>query len=429
MIVRVKKVLQTDFVKVSAWSSLSTLIKMIASFVSIKIVSHIIGPPGLALVGQFLNSITILGSLSIGGISQGVTKYVAEYYESPNLQKVVIGNALRIVIVCTAIVSIVVIVFARTLSVYIFNTDQYKSLVVLLGLTLGFYSINTILIAVLNGFKSFRKYILINISISVAGLLLSVLLVVYLGVYGALLNCILTQSVVLVITFFFIYKEPWVKTLFEKVQPDWNIIRKLGRFSLMALASTLFLPFSQIIIRNYIADHISLNSAGLWEAMNRVSGMYLLFVTISIATYYLPRLSEINEAILLRYEIVKTSRIVLPLLAVACVLIYICRDLIIHVLFRHDFLDMRNLFGAQMAGDFFKISSWMLAYLFWAKGMVKTFILTEGLFSLSLILFTIYGLNTFGLEGSAYAYALNYFLYLLTMLWIFKKVLSKQLID
>ncbi|MGZ8550769.1 MAG: O-antigen translocase [Chitinophagaceae bacterium] len=425
MNVKIRNAFKSDFVKVSAWSSISTLIKMVTSFVSIKIVAQIIGPSGLALVSQFLNSITILGSPSIGGISQGVTKYIAEYHDKPDLQRKVISNALRIVLSCTALVSLLVLIFSRSISLYIFNTAAYTTLIILLGLTLIFYSVNTILIAILNGFKSFRKYIIINVFISIAGLILSVLLVFYFGLYGALLNCILTQSVVLAITGFFVYREPWIRQVFERAKPDWKIIRKLGGFSLMALASTLFTPFSQIIIRDYISENLSLDSAGIWDAINRISGMYLLFVTTSIATFYLPRLSEIKEGFLLRREIIDTSKIVLPLLALTCLLIFLFRDFIIIILFSRDFMPMRNLFGAQMVGDFFKISSWLFAYLFWAKGMVKVFIITEAFFNISFVLLTIYSVNTFGLQGSAYAYAINYFIYLLIMLFIFKNLLGR----
>jgi O-antigen/teichoic acid export membrane protein len=426
MIARIRKALQTDFLKVSAWSSVSTLIRMITSFVSVKVVSQIIGPAGLAMVGQFLNSITILGSLSVGGISQGVTKYVAEYHDRPDQQKLVIGNAFRIVSACTLIISLGVIVLSRVLSDYIFDTADYSFLIILLGLTLGFYSFNTILIAILNGFKSFRKYIVINIMISIAGLILSVFLVVFFGLYGALLNCILSQSVVLAVTFFFIYKEPWVQLAFRKSKPDWRVIKKLGGFSLMALASTSVGPLGQITVRNFIADHLSLHSAGMWEAMNRISAMYLLFVTTSIVTFYLPRLSEIRSSVLIRNEIAKTAKIVLPLLAITCIVIFLSRDLITIILFSPDFSEVRTLYGPQMIGDFFKISSWLLAYVFWAKGMVKAFIFTEVAFNISFILLSIAGVNEFGLVGSAYAYALNYFLYLLAMLIIFKKLLLKK---
>lgn len=399
---------------------------MLTSFVSVKIVSRIIGPPGLALVGQFLNSITIFSALSIGGISQGVTKYVAEHYDKPDLQKQFISNALSIVAICTGVVSVTVLIFSKPLSVYIFKSTEYVSLIILLGLTLILYSANTILIAALNGFKQFKKYIKINIVISLTGLALSILLVIYFGLYGALLNCIVSQSVVLAVTFFFIVKEPWLKGIFFKAKPDWRILRQLGGFSLMALTSSLFSPLSQITIRNFITKELSLESAGIWEAMNRVSGMYLLFVTTSIATFYLPRLSELKEPHSLKDEILKTGKIVLPALAVTCFIIFISRDIVIRILFTREFSEMRYLFPLQMVGDFFKISSWLLACLFWAKAMVKPFILTEIIFGVTSVIFTMLFVKAFGLEGSAYAYALNYFLYMLTMLWIFRRILNSN---
>jgi len=422
----VGRTLRTDFVKVSAWTSVATVIKMLTSFVSLKVVARIIGPSGLALVGQFLNSITIAGAFSIGGISQGVTKYVAEHYDKPEVQKMVIGNALRIVAVCTGIVSAAIIIFSRPLSVYIFKSASYVSLIILLGATLVLYSVNTILTSALNGFKSFRKYIWINITISLVGLLLSIVLVLSFGVYGALLNCVASQSIVLLITFFFISKEPWIKGIITKTVVDWKIIRHLGGFSLMALTSSLFSPLSQIVIRNMITKEVSLNGAGIWEAMNRISGMYLLFVTTSISTFYLPRLSELKESYLLKKEIVKTGKIVLPALALTCILIFFCRDIIIAVLFTNEFSAMRGLFAAQMLGDFFKMSSWLLACLFWAKAMIKPFVINEAVFGITSVIFTTLFVKLFGLPGSAYAYALNYFLYMLTMLWLFRRILRSN---
>jgi PST family polysaccharide transporter len=44
---------------------------------------------------------------------------------------------------------------------------------------------------------------------------------------------------------------------------------------------------------------------------------------------------------------------------------------------------MKPLFTYQLLGDFFKIGSWLLAYLMIAKALAKTFIITEILFAIS----------------------------------------------
>ncbi|HMG68659.1 MAG TPA: O-antigen translocase [Chitinophagaceae bacterium] len=417
---------KTEFVKVSAWSAVATFFKMISSFISIKVVSNIIGPAGIALVGQFMNSITMISTLGTGGIGQGVTKYIAEYYDKPDQQRLVIRNAASISFLCTILVSLLVIVFAHPLGNYIFKTNNYNSIIVLFGISTGLYSLNTLIINIVNGYKAFLKYVIINIATSLAGLTISVILVIYLGLYGALLNCVISQSVILLVTISFVFREPWFKEIFKRIRIDKKIVNNLGGFTLMVLTSSLLAPYSQITVRKYITEHLSLNQAGLWEAMNRISNMYLMVITTSISTFYLPRLSEIKSTVLLKNEILKTAKIVLPILAFTCLGIFLFRDLIIRVLFSKDFYGMRNLFAAQMVGDFFKISSWLIAYLFWAKALVKQFLITEILFNLLFIFFASSGVRYFGLEGSAYGYALNYIIYFAVMVLIFARLMKKN---
>ncbi len=396
---------------------------MIAGFVSIKIVARIIGPSGIALMGQFMNSIAMIGSLSTGAIGQGVTKYIAENYEQPEKQKTIIGHAVRITLYSTILMSLLSIIFYRRIGEFIFRTHEYDSVIVLFALTLCLYSFNMLLISILNGFKLFKKYIVINIVSSLLALAVSVLMVLFFGLYGALLSCVLTQTVVVVVTLVYVYKEPWFSSLFSFSRLERSVLKKLGSFGLMAIVAAVLFPLSQLAVRSYIADHISLDSAGIWEGMNRISTMYLSVITTSIAIFYLPRLSEIKEDLLIKQEVVKTAKIVLPVLLIVCFIIYLGRDLVIWALFSKEFVSMRDLFGMQMAGDFLKIASWLVSFLFWSRAMTWQFIFAEIFGSVSLVILSRILIDQYGLVGSTYAYALNYFIYLVLVVFIFRKIL------
>ena len=56
-----------------------------------------------------------------------------------------------------------------------------------------------------------------------------------------------------------------------------------------------------------------------------------------------------------------------------------------------------------------------------AKAMTKIFIYTEIVFSTLFVLLSILFVNNFGLIGITYAFSLNYFLYLVVMIFIFRK--------
>lgn len=96
--------------------------------------------------------------------------------------------------------------------------------------------------------------------------------------------------------------------------------------------------------------------------MNRISGLYLLFVTTSFSVYYLPKLSEIKTQVLLK-EIIKTYKIITPIIVISLILIFLLKNLVINVLFTKEFYPMKDLFFWQLLGDFFKIMSWILAFL------------------------------------------------------------------
>ena len=91
--------IRADIVKVFSLTSISTLVRMCTGLVSVKVVASIIGPAGVALVGQLNNFATILLSFSSGGINGGITKYVAEYKEDGSAITQFLSNALRITVI------------------------------------------------------------------------------------------------------------------------------------------------------------------------------------------------------------------------------------------------------------------------------------------------------------------------------------------
>jgi PST family polysaccharide transporter len=84
---------------------------------------------------------------------------------------------------------------------------------------------------------------------------------------------------------------------------------------------------------------------------------------------------------------------------------------------------MADYFIPQLIGDFFKIGSWLLAFLMIAKAKTKLYITTELLFGGFLILLSVLGIQYFGAIGAIYAYALNYMLYFVLMIFVFSKII------
>lgn len=419
----VRRVAKADIIKVFSLNAISTLVRMLTGLISVKIVASIIGPSGVALLGQLNNFSSILLGMANGGINSGITKYVAEYNGDESEIKKLLSNALRITLFFTLLVSLGLISLHNWLSRLIMLSDEYGYVFFIFGFTIFLYTMNATLVSILNGYKEFKKYVKVNIVGTLVGLLFTVSLVLALGLKGALISAVTFQSVVFFITFWICRKAPWLSVSYYREKLDRKTLRRFLSYSAMTLVSLSVIPVSQMLLRGYVISNISITEAGWWEAMNRISGMYLMVITSSFSIYYLPRLSEIKETAELRHEIFKCYKVIVPMLLLGLTTIYLLRNVVIAILFSPDFYPMENLFVWQLLGDFFKICSWLLAFLMIAKSMTKTYIVTEVLFSASFVALGFFFMNLNGVVGLTQAYLVNYVLYLICMFLLFRRVI------
>ena len=403
--------------KTSILNGIAVLVRVITGFLLNKILAVYVGPSGYATMGQFQNFIQMVTSFSGGAINTGVIKYTAEYYEDAEKQRGIWRTAGSLVLICSFIFALLIILFNVQLSSYIFNTEKYRSVFIWFAIFLIFFNFNALFLAILNGKKEIVKLVIANILGSVFSLVITSMLAIQYQLYGALVALSIYQSLAFFVTLILCYRATWFKLsyLFGKIDP--SITKRLGAFVVMALVSAVCVPLSQIAIRYYLTKEFSLEYAGYWEAMIRLSATYLMLVTTTLSVYYLPRLSELTNIIDIKKEVYRGYQFIFPLALIAGLFVYLCRDLIIRILFTDSFLPMEQLFLWQMIGDALKIGSWILAFLMLSKAMTKLFVITEILFAISSVVLTIAGTKLFGFEGVSIAHIVNYAVY-----WIFMAV-------
>ena len=412
-------------IKTSILSAIATVIKMINGFVVIKIVAVYVGPSGLAFIGQFQNFVSMLMSFATGAINGGVVKYTAEYREDEQEKQRLWSTALRISLGATFFTSLMLLLFHNYLSILFFKTDAYGSIFVIFAVTLVLFVLNALLLAILNGQKEIKKLTIVNIVSSFVGLLLTGTLAYFYGLYGALVSYTTGQALIFFVTLAFVIKSQWFKVQLFSRQLDKEYLNKLGKYTAMAITTALTVPVSQMIIRNYIGETLSWTEAGYWEGVWRISGTYLMVITTTLSVYYLPRLSEIQDNEELRNEIFYGYKIIMPIVISLALGIYFLKDVAILLLFTDDFMPMRDLFFYQLIGDVFKIASWLLGFIMVAKAMTKTFIITEIGFSVSFVVLSMVLIKQYGLIGVTMAFSINYMIYFMLMVYLFRNMLRK----
>lgn len=413
-------------VRTTIFSAIITFIRIASGFVAGKAVAIFTGPAGVALVGAFTNFITIVLTFANGAINTGVVKYTSEYTDDEERLKQLFSTSLTISVCCSVIFGLVIAITAPYLSNWVFASNLYTSPVRVLGLTIILYSLNSLLISILNGKGQIKTYTIVNTLGSFIGLIFTVVLVFYYKIEGALYALVLSQSIVFFVTALMVIRSPWFSWGYFNKGFNRVLAIKLSHYSLMAVISALTVPLSQIILRNMVISKLGVDEAGYWQGLMRISDGYLMLITTSLSTYYLPKLSSLKTDFEIKNEVLNGYKIILPAVFAGCLIIYLFRFFIIEILFTPTFSSMEALFFWQLIGDFFKMVAWILAYLMLAKSMTKMYIFTEIFFSASYIVFGYVFIHFFQVKGVVIAFAVNYFIYMIVMLVIFRNIFKSN---
>ena len=424
----IKDIASKPLFKAASLNGFNIILKIGIGFITSKIIAIFIGPSGMALVGNLRNFLTTTEAFGTLGFENGVVKYVAEHKNEEQKLKKVLSTIFISVIVSCLTLSLILFFFAKYFNSLLFGIQfNFSFIFKFLAFALPFYIGNIFLIAILNGFDSYKKVMNISIIGNFIGLIVSAVLIWNYKIEGALVAIVLTPSLLFIISFFFINKKI---NLFTTVKSNWYdflVLKNMSSYSLMALVSALIGPLVVIAIRKFIIYKVGINEAGFWEAITRISSYYFLFITSLITIYFFPKMAASKSNMETKELFWNYYKGIIPIFILGLIVIYFLKDFIIQLLFTKEFLPVSKLFFWQLIGDTFKAASIILGYQFFAKKMTKAFIISE-LFSL-LVLYcsSIYFVSIYKIEGVVIAHAVTYCIYFISLSIYFRKSLFGQL--
>lgn len=420
----IKTISRTPLFKITSLNSVSVVLKIGSGLITSKLLAVFVGPGGMALVGNLRNFLTAVETVSTLGFQNGVVKYiVANKSNEKELQRI-IATVFFSLIVASLLLSGLLFVFASFWNEMVFGHNyEYVAIFKILALALPWYAVSVILLAAINGLGKFKNVIRINIVGNIIGLLFSAIMILNFSTFGALLSIVIPPALLFFVTFHHINKEIHFTAALSLRLFDTQVIRDLSAYSLMTLVSSLCGPLVFLAIRSNIIANLGVEQAGFWEAINRLSTYYLMFISTILSLYFFPKLAFATSTKATKNVFRSYYFGTLPLFIIGLAILYFLRVYVVKTLFTHDFLPMADLFLWQLTGDLFKAASLILGYQFFAKKLTVAFIATE-VFSLSLMyVFSFYFIDEFGIEGVVMAHALTYFIYLLVLGTYFRKQL------
>ena len=392
------------------WSSVQSALRLVLSFISIKVTAVYLGAAGLALVGQVSNFVSLSHGLVGNALQTGVTTMTAEHPDDPNLHARLWSTALKMALFFSGVVALLIMALAVPLSSWLLGTRAYWPVMALAGPAIMLVAVSLILSGILNGQKNIRALSLSAIGANVVGAALFIPLVYAFGIWGGLIGTVLSSAGSLcVVSWVFIRAR--VARLTTLWQPwDATIARKLMRYFPMLLAHSVAPTLALLMVRTTVITHLGLPAAGLWQAVSRVSDMYTLVLMTALSLYLMSHLSSIRATHHFTRELIKVTLQVVALTAVGATGIYLLRDWVVALVFTHAFAPVRDLFGYQFLGDVFLMAGWPLRMALVIKLRTRWYIALELGAPLLRVGLTRVLLGVAGLQAATLGYMLAYLL-------------------
>ena len=420
---KIKFLLNSQLVQVSSFTSLSTFIKIVATFISAKVLAVFTGPAGIAMLGQLTNFMTILIQVSTAATGTGIVKLTGEFKEDTSQLKKVIDTSFTINLLFSIVVLIGIFLFQNQLTLFVFNDIKYKWLLYFIAIGTPFIAINNFILSVISGLQYFKKYVIINIFASIISVLLTVLLVYFYTIDGALLAYVLTQTSIFFVSLFYSKSVQWKESITFKI--DKKILEKLSHFSLYVIISAFCFPFAQILVRNLIIDKLGIDTAGIWEGTNRISSMYLLLISTAIGVYFFPKVSGISNNKEVTKELNFALKIFVSATVFAGLLLLLLKSFIIPLALSNKFLPINKILHIQVIGDVFLIIRTLFSMVLLSRDKTKIMIVLEVVSTLIYIgLNYLFIANSLDLTHIIWAYPIYTFFYCVILLFTYKLIIN-----
>jgi PST family polysaccharide transporter len=211
-----------NFIKTSFYSGISTTVSLITKLITNKIVAVYLSTDGMYILGQLKDFLNITNVFSNFGTVNGTIKYTAEYKDDQTSLKSILGTSFKIHLYFSIVVFLILLIFNKQISIYLFDDEIYKTYLIILGFSIISVSVQSLFLSILNGLKKVKLYVLINVIATIIGALILVALIIKYNIEGALYAFAINQFLAFLVTLIilFIYKPFKLSLLFAAFKTE-----------------------------------------------------------------------------------------------------------------------------------------------------------------------------------------------------------------
>lgn len=405
--------------RVLSFSAVALAVKFLVGFVLTKLFALFLGPSGLALLGNLKNFTQLLHSYGTLGMQSGIIRFASEWKSQPKKIANLVGTLNIIFTISALIGGSFIFFFSSALSLTIFQNISFDYIFKIIAVILPLQGFHLMYYSILQGLGNYKRVVWQAVLMDLIKVALTSILVLKYDLVGALIAMVVAPV-------FYFLLSVWNTAITLKIfRYNWSkaVAKNLALYAMMSLFSSIAIPIVYIVIRNKITTDLGVDNAGYWEAANQFSFFYFMVLNSIIMMYVLPKISENQKVSFFRKQASEYFLKLIPFFVVGLVLLFLFRDIAIWILFDDSFRPVSELMLWQLLGDVFRAASLVLVAYIHAHRLITHYITIDLVLSFSLILFSFFFIEQFGLIGAVKAHFVSYLIYFVAIVFLLRKTL------
>lgn len=398
----------------------------LTSIARTKAAALLLGPSGVGTLSLFQSSITLLGSVSGLGIGNSSVREIAEADGTGDHLRVNKASSIvfRLVLLTGVLGWLLAAIFAFPISKVAFGNYDHAGSIVILGASLLLSTVGGSYAAILQGTRKIGKLAKLQVLTNVASAAIAITLFLFFGkqaivpsiLAGALASCLISWKMGRS-TFASFEKTSWSETY----EGSKKLI-SMGIAFMWNAVSTGLVAFG---IRAMVVRYEGVESNGIYQAAWAISGMFAGFILQAMGTDFYPRLTAASTEPRRMSQLINEQTEIGVLLAGPGVLFTLSlAPFLMEWLYSAKFVPATPVVCWFVLGVFGQVVSWPLGFVQIARGLSRSFIVTQTLFNGLHFGLSILCYRSFGLVGLGIAYPSLYVVYTVCMLFYTRRTID-----
>lgn len=394
--------------------------------IRMKVAAIILGPAGIGLLGNYQLLLRLSNVVVTDGVKNSGIRQIArcEGDSNPEQIAIIVKLVRRLSILLAVVVSAILLLGKTVIDSWLFLGQFELASTLFLSIVLVMGAVSGGNLALIQGTRQMKDLAITQVMSAGVSMLICILLYACFGTKGIVPGLVVSAFALL-----YFSSRSANKIYLPHVTLNYGETakkaKKLLSLSVAIIWGGILVQMLDGGARAFVIRDFGLYGSGLYQAAWSISGLFAGFVIAAMGGDFYPRLSaQINDKEAATAIVNHQTEVGILLVLPGLTLTISFAEEILRFIYSNEFIPAAELLRYFALGIFGRVLSWPLGFIQLAKGESRLFLATETIFGALYLGGMAFFLNFNGLHGIGLAFALNYALYAVTMLWVSKRLIG-----